>query len=219
MPASSPLYGVSRLPLLDVVTSVGMLGFDVRARREALRLLDPQPSERILDVACGTGRNLPLLAAAVGSAGAIVGIDRSGPLLKRAERRTAGLANVELVRGDWMAFDSGARWDGAICCLGLSVVDDWRAALDRIFAAIRPGGRVAMVDWLVDERQSRVLNAYVRVGSALACADPGRRIPAAMLPHLRMSTARRMPLGLHLVAGVVDAAPKPTRRAPDQPRA
>ena len=109
MPSSSPLYAVGRVPLLDVVTSVGMLGFDVRARREALRLLDPRPGERILDVACGTGRNLPRLAAAVGSAGAIIGIDRSGALLKRAERRTAGLPNVELVCGDFMAFDSDAR--------------------------------------------------------------------------------------------------------------
>ena len=205
MPSSSPLYAVGRVPLLDVVTSVGMLGFDVRARREALRLLDPRPGERILDVACGTGRNLPRLAAAVGSAGAIIGIDRSGALLKRAERRTAGLPNVELVCGDFMAFDSDARWDAVICCLGLSVLADWRTALDRIFAAIRPGGRVAVMDWLVDDHQSRALNAYVRVGSALAFADPRRRIQAAMLPRLHASTCRRLPLGLHLVAGVVGA--------------
>lgn len=207
MPSSSPLYAVGRLPLLDVVTSVGMLGFDVRARREAVRLLDARPGERILDVACGTGRNLTRLAAAVGSAGAIVGIDRSGALLQRAERRTADLPNVELVCGDFMAFDSGVRWDAVICCLGLSVLDDWRAALDRIFAAIRPGGRVAVMDWLVDDHQSFALNTYVRAGSALAYADPGRPITAAMLPRLHLSTCRRMRLGLHLVAGVVDAPP------------
>lgn len=48
-----------------------------RFRRLALARLAPRPGERILDVACGSGANLPALAEAVGPEGRVTGIDSS----------------------------------------------------------------------------------------------------------------------------------------------
>jgi S-adenosylmethionine-diacylgycerolhomoserine-N-methlytransferase len=62
---------------------------------EALRL---EPGATVLDVPCGTGQSLSLLAQAVGPAGTVLGVDRSGGMLQKARRRAnrAGWNNVVL---------------------------------------------------------------------------------------------------------------------------
>jgi len=53
-------------------------------RRAAIEALAPGAGARVLDVGCGTGLNLPLLADAVGPAGEIVGVDASAAMLRQA---------------------------------------------------------------------------------------------------------------------------------------
>ena len=61
--------------------------FEAPLRSEAIRYLEARPGERILEIGSGTGRALPLLAAAVGRGGAVMGIDLSARMLSRASRR------------------------------------------------------------------------------------------------------------------------------------
>jgi ubiquinone/menaquinone biosynthesis C-methylase UbiE len=197
----NPLYGSARLPLLDVFTTVGMLGFDKRARAEAISLLRLKPQDRVLDVACGTGRSLLPLACAVGEGGIVVGIDRSPALIERAARRVAGSGNIELISSDWLEMNVVSTVDAAICVLGLSVIEQWEMALDRMLCAVRPGGRIAVVDSLVDPDQASSLNAYIRFGSWLAQADPKRQILTATEARVTDTTSYRLPMGVHLVAG------------------
>jgi ubiquinone/menaquinone biosynthesis C-methylase UbiE len=204
--ADSLLYRSGRLPLLDATTTLGMFGVDRRARAEAVRRLAIERGERVLDIACGTGRALPLLAEAVGDDGAVIGIDRSAPLLRQARIRTRGLANVELRAGAFPDVVPGPPADAALCVLGLSVMADWQQALEHMLLAIRPGGRIAIVDWLVDGDYSRLLNRYIRAGSRLADADPTRAVVAACRVRLDDVTATRLPLGLQLVHGRVRRA-------------
>jgi ubiquinone/menaquinone biosynthesis C-methylase UbiE len=200
-PRMSPLYRSARLPVLDAVTTVGMLGFDRRVRAEAVRLLGLTPGDQVLELACGTGRTLPLLATHVGDGGIVFGVDKSPALIERARRRVADYGRVELITGDWLEVDIRTTMDAAICVLGLSVIDRWETALDRLLLAVRPGGRLVIVDWLVDGGQSHPLNAYIRLGSWLAQAHPDRRIIAAARSRLARVTSYRLPMGLHLVAG------------------
>ena len=53
-------------------------------------------SRRVCDVGCGTGLFLPLLAAAVGRRGTVVGVDPSAGFVQLSKDRVAaaGLANV-----------------------------------------------------------------------------------------------------------------------------
>jgi ubiquinone/menaquinone biosynthesis C-methylase UbiE len=197
----SPLYNFARLPILDVATTVDMLGFDRRARADAVGLLGLAGGERVLELACGSGRTLPLLAKRVGDGGSVVGVDRSRALIGRARRRVADFGNVELIEADWLQVEVGPPLDAAICVLGLSVIDRWEVALDRLLGALAPGGRLVIVDQIVDTRHSHLLNAYIRFGSWLAQAHPDRPIIAAARARLTRVSSYHLPMGLQVIAG------------------
>lgn len=130
------------------------------ARRRAVELLELRPGARVLDVACGTGANFDLVEQRIGRAGELVGIDLTPQMLDRARARVAreGWDNVRLREGDICNLDVerlGAPFDAAICTLGLSVIPQWQRAWDAMVSAVRPGGRVAIMDAGYPERPGR----------------------------------------------------------------
>jgi ubiquinone/menaquinone biosynthesis C-methylase UbiE len=48
-----------------------------RLRHKAVQRLDLEPGETVLEIGCGTGRNLPLLCETVGEDGQVIGVDAS----------------------------------------------------------------------------------------------------------------------------------------------
>lgn len=145
---------------------------------DALRLA---PGATVLDVACGTGQNLPLLVAAVGPAGRVVGVDASAGMLRQARRRVerAGWTNVTLVEADAQALApdvAGAEAvDGVIVALGLTAIPDWEGAFRRAFARLRPGGRFVIFDVHAERR-----TLQTRLVEWIARADLGRRVWAPL---------------------------------------
>lgn len=129
------------------------------ARERAIDLLRLQPGASVLDVACGTGRNLELIEQRITRSGSLIGVDRSTRMLQRARRRVArhGWENLQLVQTDVRQLTpallraSGAAvpaagFDAVVCTLGLSVISDWKAAWQAMRALVRPGGRIAVMD-------------------------------------------------------------------------
>ena len=51
-------------------------------RRRAAARLDLKPGNRVLEIGCGTGRNLPFLREAVGRSGKVYGVDLSTGMLR-----------------------------------------------------------------------------------------------------------------------------------------
>ncbi len=83
------------------VRAYRLMGIDEgRCRRDTVKAL--APGDTVIDLACGTRLNFPLLAKTVGASGKLIGVDISPEMLDRARRRVekAGWGNVELA-GAW----------------------------------------------------------------------------------------------------------------------
>jgi SAM-dependent methyltransferase len=116
-------------------------------RRIARLLLGLGPGDGVLDVACGPGNFSRDFGRAVGSAGLVVGIDASRPMLARAvrETRAAGLDNVVFVHGDASLLPfRDASFDAVCCFAALNLFAEPLKALDQMTRVLTPGGRIAI---------------------------------------------------------------------------
>ncbi len=104
---------------------------------------------RILEVGCGTGRNLVELARLFPTA-RITGLDLSQAMLARARRKTAGLGQrVELVHGRYdKPLHESPSFDLVLFSYSLTMFNPgFEIAIDSARRDLVPGGRVAAVDF------------------------------------------------------------------------
>jgi ubiquinone/menaquinone biosynthesis C-methylase UbiE len=135
------------LPLYDIFTGVA----GVRALHErAVERAGIQPGQAVVDVGCGTG-NLSFAVLAAQPDARVTGLDPDGAALRRAARkaRRRGVP-LTLVQGyaDRIPAED-ASLDHVVSSLALHHVDDdGRVAFARdALRALRPGGRVTVVDF------------------------------------------------------------------------
>lgn len=127
-----------------------LAGFRAGAyRRRAIAALGVSEGQTVVDLGCGTGHNLPLLARAVGEKGRVVGIDVSAGALARARRRTRGLPQVQLVQADAAEADLPPDVARVLSTFALSMMPDPEAVIARAAAALPPDGRFAVLDFKV----------------------------------------------------------------------
>jgi SAM-dependent methyltransferase len=176
-----------------------------RVRRAAVAALALQPGETVHDVACGTGAALPLLAAAVGPQGHVVGIEQSPEMLALARRRlaAAGLsARVTLVETAAQGAVLPRRADALLFCYTHDVLQT-PAALRAVFAAARTGTRVAVAGMQFLPWWGGPVNLWLRLRARqYVTTFAGMRKPWVLLeshcPDLRV--VRRFHLGTSYLA-------------------
>ena len=121
-----------------------------RLANRLVRLAAPQPDERVLDIATGTGFVAILAAQLVGERGTVVGVDISTSMLEQATEAivAAGVGNIELIHADAETLDySAGSFDLIFCCNALPYMTDVPAALRLWHSLLRPGGRLAFNCW------------------------------------------------------------------------
>jgi len=124
-------------------------GYPHRAQRlQAVQALGLRPGDSVIDVACGTGLNFPLIEKVIGPEGRIVGVDLTDAMLARAQDRieTSGWSNISLVQADAADFDFPAEVDAILSTYAMSHVPQCPEVIARGAAALSAGGRWVVLD-------------------------------------------------------------------------
>ena len=117
--------------------------------------------DTVVDLCCGTGANISLLANAVGKGGRIVGVDLSAQMIGRARRKTErlGMKNVELICASVDDFELPIKATVVISTFGLEMVPTYASVIARMADELKPGSRFGLLglkhpdgwpDWLIE---------------------------------------------------------------------
>jgi demethylmenaquinone methyltransferase / 2-methoxy-6-polyprenyl-1,4-benzoquinol methylase len=134
----------------DLLSAALSLGQDPRWRRTMIATVGAGPGDRVLDVATGTGLVARGLVERYGCA--VTGIDQSSDMLAGARRALAArpdlAARIELLRGEAerLPFADG-EFDHLTFTYLLRYVDDPGATLAELARVVKPGGRIAALEF------------------------------------------------------------------------
>ena len=163
-----------------------LFGFDVeRYRQDTVTGLALNPGDTVVELGCGTGLNFKYLENKIGPEGKIIGVDLTDSMLAVAGDRVArqGWDNVELVQADIANWSLPQGVAGCFSTLALTLVPEYDRVIERASQALRPGGRLAVLDmkepagwphWLV--RFAAWLNKPFGVSLELADRHPWESI-------------------------------------------
>ena len=167
-------------PTYDRYARLLSFGQDPRWRRFLVSRVDVGPEDSVLDVATGTAAVAIELVRRTGCR--VVGLDQSSEMLAAGRGRVDGAGlddRIELVEGRAERLPFGdASFDGLTFTYLLRYVDDPEATLRELARVVRPGGRIAMLEFGVPRGPARAAwELYVRAGlPALgAVVSPGWR--------------------------------------------
>jgi len=173
-------------PRYDVVNRLMTFGLDTRWRRATVEAIGLPEGSLVLDLACGTG-DLSRMAGRRGYR--VFGADRSFGMLAAGSSAGSSIPVVQCDAAD-LPVPEGAL-DGVLCGYAMRNFTDLSRALQEAARALRPGGRIAVLE--VAEPPGGVLRFGYRlwfehavpiVGALLSDADAYRYLPrsTAYLP-------------------------------------
>ena len=164
-------------PVYDELNDQLSFGMHTVWKRMTVKWSGAAPGCSALDVCCGSGDLAFLLADKVGGNGSVVGLDFSASMLDDASAREAAKKNsgisgasssIRWVQGDAMDLPfADNSFDAATMGYGLRNVSSIPAALKELLRVLRPGCRVAILDFnnssdsLVDGAQDWLLENVV----------------------------------------------------------
>ena len=143
-------------PSYDLNNRLHSLWMDQHWRNVAVKMADVRETDRVVDVACGTG-DLTLKFARKNAAGKTLGIDFTYAMLPLAREKAAhaietGKLKIEnppaFAQGDALALPLPDRSADIISiAFGIRNVSDWGAAIDEFARVLRPGGRLMILEF------------------------------------------------------------------------
>jgi demethylmenaquinone methyltransferase/2-methoxy-6-polyprenyl-1,4-benzoquinol methylase len=124
-------------------------GYPHRAQRlRAVQALGLRAGDSVIDLACGTGLNFPMIEKMIGPSGRIIGVDLTDAMLARAQGRieTNCWSNVSLVQADALYFDFPTGVDAILSTYAMSQVPECAQVIAHGAAAISRRGRWVVLD-------------------------------------------------------------------------
>jgi len=156
-------------------------------RDRLIRALAPPSGGSVLEIGCGTARNLIAVARRYPDA-RLFGIDISEAMLEtaRAKVAAAGLTGrITLAQGDATAFEAGAlfgvtAFDRIFQSYTLSMIPDWQGAIKEAARKLVPGGELHIVDFGQQEGLPSPFRALLFAWLAKFDVSPRADLPAAL---------------------------------------
>ncbi len=187
----------------DLLNTLLSGGNDRLWRIHMQRAVRPQPGERILDVAAGTGAS----AAPMAKAGALVtALDISQGMLEEGRKRHA---DIEFVHGDAseLPFD-GDSFDAVTISFGLRNVQHPRAALSEFLRVLKPGGRVVICEFSQPPVNVVRKGYELYLGTVLpGMAKAGALVTALDISHGMLEEGRKRHADIEFVHGSAEELP------------
>ena len=117
-------------------------------RLRAVQALGLHSGDSVIDLACGTGLNFPLIEDVIGPGGRIIGVDLTDAMLAQAQDRIAahGWSNVSLVQADAAEYDFPTQAHAILSTYALTQVPECAQVIARGAAALSGGGRWVVLD-------------------------------------------------------------------------
>ena len=148
-------------------------------RDQLISRLRPDAGASVLEIGCGTGRNL-VLASRLYPSARFFGIDVSTEMLTSAIAaisRTGLTSRVRVAHGGGTAFDPQGlfgipQFDHVMISYSLSMIPDWRGVLRAATAHLKPGGRLHVVDFGGQERLPGIARVLLRRWLAMFDVTP-----------------------------------------------
>ena len=128
-------------------------------RLRAVQALGLRAGDSVVDIACGTGLNFPLIEEVIGPGGRIVGVDLTDAMLARAQDRIRanGWSNISLVQADAADFAFPTEVDAILSTYALSQVPECAEVIAHGAAALSAGGRWVVLDLKIPDNTPRWL--------------------------------------------------------------
>jgi S-adenosylmethionine-diacylgycerolhomoserine-N-methlytransferase len=189
-------------------------------RDQLIAGLRPAPGASVLEIGCGTGRNL-VLAARLYPDARFFGIDVSTEMLTSAiaSISRAGLsAHIRVAHGDGTAFDPQAlfgipAFDHVMISYSLSMIPDWRRVIEAAVGRLTQGGRLHIVDFGNQERLPGIARALLLRWLKLFDVTPRDDLARVLSDMARTSGAElqfERPFRGYAQYGVLKSSPRPT---------
>lgn len=137
----------------------------------SIDLLEILEGNHVLDVGCGVGDEVRLMAKLVGSTGRAVGVDQSVMMVTEARRRTQERLPIEFQVGDIYHLDfPDNTFDGCRAERVFQHLDDPHHALAEMIRVAKPGARIVVMDpdWetlIVDSSNAILMRKICRIVS------------------------------------------------------
>lgn len=157
--------------------------------------IDPQPGERVLDLAAGPGETGFMVAQRIGDSGRLLCTDQAPDMLEVARRRAGelGLANVEFAVVDAQELDlEPGSFDAAVCRWGYMLMGDPHEAMRRTRRVLRDGGRLALATWDRPDRNLWMAAPVISLIGQGALPPPNPADPSPFAMHDPDDLERRL---------------------------
>ncbi|NHN55271.1 demethylmenaquinone methyltransferase [Calidifontibacter sp. DB0510] len=162
-------------PRYDLTNDIMSFGQDRRWRTEVLRAVDPQPGQRVLDIAAGTGTSsLPFRAKGAH----VVPADFSLGMLRQGKKQASGLP---FVAADAMRLPfADDSFDAVTMSFGLRNVVDAQGALAEFLRVTKPGGRVVICEFSTPTQPlfRKIYSEYLMTALPKVAARTGSNAPS-----------------------------------------